>query len=308
MPVGRVWTVSAWKHNNHIWKGHSYPLPKNSWGVSAFTLNKYLSQEEGQAHRPRHLELIVLVKWFFLNSTGCYNSLAMISTRQNVSSSNFIGPDEVLIFILYVIVYIYLTTIFWTLKRAKNWERSDRYLWENMHDFRNFGSHITNEILQTNQVNKKLTSSFIKSALRKSLMLLTHLFRRECLLHIHLDSVLSSNGQGLLEAPPCLSPPASIQYAYFIWQLESKYLLCLLHREWNRWLGSKKKLLSRHARWFYVMVEDTKTLMHQIKPNLWLSAQNSNTYRKCQGVSENRGCGECQDRLLRIRGYSSLKT
>ena len=112
-------------------------------------------------------------------------------------------------------VYIYLTTIFWTLKRAKNWERSDRYPWENMHDFRNFGSHITNEILQTNQVNKKLTSSFIKSALRKSLILSTHLFCRECLLHIYLDSVLSSNGQGLLEAPPCLSPPASIQYAYF---------------------------------------------------------------------------------------------
>lgn len=84
-----------------------------------------------------------------------------------------------------------------------------------MHDFRNFGSHITNEILQNNKVNKKPASSFIKSALRKSLILLTHLFHCKCLLHIHLDSVLSSDGQGLLGALPCLSPPASIQYAYF---------------------------------------------------------------------------------------------
>ena len=64
MPVEQVWRVSAWKHNSYIRKGRSYPLPKKSWGVGAFTLNKCLPQEEGQAHWPRHLELIVLEKWF----------------------------------------------------------------------------------------------------------------------------------------------------------------------------------------------------------------------------------------------------
>lgn len=192
MPVGWVWTVpgsTTITFERDILIHSSQEL----MGVNTFTLNKYLSQEEGQAHRQRHLELIVLVKWFLRCSTGCYNLLAMISTRQNVSSSNFIGQDEVLIFILYVIVYIYLTTIFWTLK---SWgERSDRYLWENMRDFRNFGSHITNEILQTNQVNKKTNIFIHKICLKEEPYVTDTLFCRECLLHIHLDSVLSSMGR-----------------------------------------------------------------------------------------------------------------